>query len=183
MVVAYGNPGDSEVLRAAQVFGEDFYTHVDIIKKISPYAASNYLIKGGGYNRYLFRMSRGNKLYEKELFDRLDQVRTLFCGMQRTEDFLSTYDLPTDGGEHPESRVGLYTFHGSKGLEFDHVFIIAANEGKCEDIEEERRMFYVAVTRARQGLTVISTGKRNGKKQFPSRFIGEMQDTTKDLAK
>ena len=85
-----------------------------------------------------------------------------------------------DENSCPDSRVGLYTFHGSKGLEFDHVFIPDVNEGIVpsakageEGIEEERRMFYVAMTRAKKSLTLITVDHRNGKKMYPSRFIAE----------
>ncbi len=92
---------------------------------------------------------------------------------------------PTEKEGCTDSRVGLYTFHGSKGLEFDHVMILDVNEGimpspkaEGDSLEEERRMFYVAITRAKSSLTLITVDRRNGKKMFPSRFIAEMQEET-----
>ena len=72
--------------------------------------------------------------------------------------------------------------HGSKGLEFDTVYIMAANEGavpykkaKTEDeIEEERRLFYVAMTRAKQTLVISYAKEKNGKTAEPSRFVNEL---------
>ncbi|MCR4797695.1 MAG: ATP-dependent helicase [Lachnospiraceae bacterium] len=82
--------------------------------------------------------------------------------------------------EHVEFE-DLYTFHGAKGLEFDDVICIHVNErmvpslGKGSDLEEERRMFYVAVTRAKHNLYVCCLKKKDGKLCHPSRFINEMQ--------
>ena len=70
----------------------------------------------------------------------------------------------------------------TKGLEFDLVFIIGANETITpykkaetkEEVEEERRMFYVAMTRARKKLIISYTKERNGKSMAQSRFVGEL---------
>lgn len=78
--------------------------------------------------------------------------------------------------------VLLSTMHGAKGLEFDTVIIIGSNEGICpwesadceELLEEERRVFYVAMTRAKRNLYIIyDKGRRFGGK--PSRFLREME--------
>ena len=73
------------------------------------------------------------------------------------------------------------TMHSSKGLEFDTVFIIDANEGVCphrkavldSDIEEERRMFYVAMTRAKSRLYIYSANEKYNKNLEVSRFLIE----------
>lgn len=78
--------------------------------------------------------------------------------------------------------VRLLTMHGAKGLEFSHVFILGVNEGNipngravsAEAIEEERRLLYVAVTRAKKSVTLSVTKERNGKTARPSRFLKEM---------
>ena len=64
----------------------------------------------------------------------------------------------------------------AKGLEFDTVFVIEANEGSCpykkatadEEIEEERRLFYVAMTRAKRKLVISYVKEKNGKDLLPS---------------
>ena len=74
------------------------------------------------------------------------------------------------------------TMHRSKGLEYDTVFIIDANEGIMPhnkaavpaDLEEERRMFYVAMTRAKRKLYIYYSKERYNKKLEPSRFIHEL---------
>ena len=162
-------------LRACQAFGSDYGRHVSVIGRLSPYAAANYLCRGGGYDKYLMRMASGNKLYENELMSRREQVLQHFVRFRSARDFLESMEIKPDGGDHPDSRVGLYTFHGSKGLEFDHVYIVGATEREYDDLEEERRMFYVAVTRAKSHLTLITHSKSSGKKKYPSRFLAELQ--------
>ena len=78
------------------------------------------------------------------------------------------------------SSVSLITFHASKGLEFDAVYIISANEGITplksagnDEIEEERRLFYVALTRAKKYVHISDIFTLYNKKQNMSRFVRE----------
>ena len=93
---------------------------------------------------------------------------------------------------HKEDGVLLATMHRSKGLEWDHVFIIDCCSGtvpyECKndvcDVEEERRLFYVACTRARETLHIMNYGTRKGQKDtetkvLPSKFIKEMRSPAK----
>ena len=81
-----------------------------------------------------------------------------------------------------DEGIHLITMHGAKGLEFDTVFIIEANEGVTpykkakivDEIEEERRLFYVAMTRAKKQLTISYVKEKNGKAIDPSRFVNEL---------
>jgi len=86
-----------------------------------------------------------------------------------------------------EKSVSISTIHASKGLEFDYVFIIGLEEGKfplsramddLNEMEEERRLMYVAVTRAKKKLYLTRAKSRfmygSRERQAPSRFIGEM---------
>ena len=80
------------------------------------------------------------------------------------------------------NAVSLLTIHAAKGLEFEHVFLIAAEEGVLPrltgsqetDMDEERRLFYVAVTRAKTELTILHAQFRNGKSAQNSRFVEAM---------
>ena len=80
-----------------------------------------------------------------------------------------------------EEWLHLHTYHGAKGLEFDEVYLIHVNEGLTpsyspeDDVEEERRMFYVAITRAKNRLYICCIKNRGGKICHPSRFIHELQ--------
>ena len=83
--------------------------------------------------------------------------------------------------------VTLSTMHRAKGLEWENVIILDANEDITpyykaeneEEIEEERRMFYVAATRAKTNLTIYSIEKRNKTEMTVSRFVKEMLYETK----
>ena len=74
------------------------------------------------------------------------------------------------------------TMHGAKGLEFKVVYIPDACEGVTPhkkaalkaDVEEERRMFYVAMTRAKERLVISYVKEKNGKDADPSRFVEEL---------
>jgi DNA helicase-2/ATP-dependent DNA helicase PcrA len=94
-----------------------------------------------------------------------------------------------------EPRVSLMTVHAAKGLEFDHVFVAGLEAGlfphsrsldSAEDLEEERRLFYVALTRARQSLTLSHAQWRmfagSEAPQVPSQFLGELPDDCVDRA-
>ena len=181
--VSLGLGDESDEIRAKAVFSDNLRQNAKIVSKLSVYAGINYLCKGAGYDNYLHKKAGGNKLYEHELMSSLERVKLLFSSARTKEDFLLaakedevTYDCDKKG------RVGLFTFHGSKGLEFDEVIILDANEGitpslKAEGdmIEEERRMFYVALTRAKRGAEILTVERRNKKRVYPSRFIEEMQ--------
>lgn len=112
-------------------------------------------------------------------------------GVISLAEFLDEISLVSDVEEHKNQTdvVTLMTVHSAKGLEFDNVFIVGLEEGifphsMClysnDEVEEERRLCYVAVTRARKNLSLVNTKKRLlfGQDQFnpPSRFIGEISD-------
>jgi len=86
------------------------------------------------------------------------------------------------GGRGQEDALNLMTFHASKGLEFRRVYLIDLNEGLVphrraktkEEIEEERRVLYVAMTRAKEELYLLYTEKRGGRDIPPSRFLREL---------
>lgn len=112
-------------------------------------------------------------------------------GIVSLEDFLLEISLVSDIEEHKDKKdvVTLMTVHSAKGLEFKHVFIIGLEEGifphnsafgNKDELEEERRLCYVAVTRARESLTLINARSRlfygNINHNAASRFIGEIDD-------
>ena len=112
-------------------------------------------------------------------------------GVISLEEFLLEIALVSDIEEHKNSTdvVTLMTIHSAKGLEFDHVFLIGLEEGlfphnnsmdSPDEIEEERRLCYVAVTRAKKSLTLVNAKRRmlygNTNSNLPSRFIGEISD-------
>lgn len=110
-------------------------------------------------------------------------------GIISLEDFLTEISLVSDITEHQQNSdvITLMTVHSAKGLEFENVFLIGMEEGVFphsnsffddEAIEEERRLCYVAITRAKSHLWLVNAHKRllfgNDSYNQPSRFIGEI---------
>jgi uncharacterized protein (TIGR00375 family) len=119
-----------------------------------------------------------------ETIEHLIRLAALFGNTQSLLDNLSTgQGLP----DTPREGVRVMTIHASKGLEFDHVFVAGLEEGilpftlynEDPDIEEERRLLYVAMTRARCGLWLSCSASRNFRgrvlKNPPSRFLSELE--------
>lgn len=121
-------------------------------------------------------------------------------GSATLEDFLDEISLVSDMSEHQDgtNRVSLMTVHSVKGLEFDYVFIVgmeegifphynAINDGSSSAIEEERRLCYVAITRAKKKLYILSAESRmlfgNTNRNKPSRFIDEIDEKYLDIEK
>jgi len=116
-------------------------------------------------------------------------------GIISLEEFLAEISLVSDVEEHKNNSdvITLMTVHSAKGLEFDYVFIIGLEEGifphnnslfEAEALEEERRLCYVAITRAKKSLYLINARKRTiyGMDSYnaPSRFIEEINEELLD---
>ena len=112
-------------------------------------------------------------------------------GIISLDEFLMEISLVSDIEEHKETSdvVTLMTVHSAKGLEFKHIFLIGMEEeifphrnslDYDDDLEEERRLCYVAITRAKNNLTLVNASKRRlyGDTTYnkPSRFINEIDD-------
>ncbi len=117
-------------------------------------------------------------------FDALMEEAKKFETMLEWDNYVEEYakELMTSMEESKRTGVHLSTFHSAKGLEWDNVIIISANEGitplKRKDVienpEEERRLFYVAVTRAKEELCILYSKEKNG--VVASRYIFELYD-------
>ena len=98
------------------------------------------------------------------------------------EEYTETLRLKERQKSMDQEGVRLMTLHAAKGLEFDAVWLIEAMEGQIpykkaktdKETEEERRLFYVGMTRAREQLTVCYAKTKNGKAAEPSRFVDEL---------
>lgn len=112
-------------------------------------------------------------------------------GIISLEDFLYEVSLVSDVEEYKnnDNALTLMTVHSAKGLEFDYVFIVGLEEGifphrnsseNFDEIEEERRLFYVAVTRAKKKLWLVNAKMRTiygmTNRSVVSRFINEISD-------
>jgi ATP-dependent DNA helicase Rep len=133
---------------------------------------------------------------------RIDNIETLYASIQNLinraeDDDDRTIDavirklvlldmLEQQQEEENTNKVNLMTLHAAKGLEFDYVYIMGLEEELlphknsiiAESIEEERRLMYVGITRARKELTLLHASQRRGGGQMrttsPSRFLDEL---------
>ena len=168
---------------------ERLWYDVKMLSKMSPYAAINYIRRGIGYDDYLKEYAEYRNINLEDLMDVVEELSATAKGYKSYEAWLMhieeyTANLKKNGKlqQSMEHAVTLATFHGAKGLEFDKVYLIDANEGIIpykkavldKDIEEERRLFYVGMTRAKNALRVCYVAALNDKTVSPSRFIQEV---------
>ena len=161
-------------------------THLRILKGLPPYAAINFIRKGMGYEEYLQEYALYRKIKPEELGEILDRLSESAKGMntlKEWEEYIEDYTrkLEEQAGKQKKEGVQILTLHGAKGLEFDRVYILNVNEGSipyrkavlAPAVEEERRLFYVGMTRARKFLTLCYVKKQYEKEREPSRFLKE----------
>ena len=127
------------------------------------------------------RFGDDDKRYLKELIEKtFDQYHGTVSGFLQ---WAATRRVEDEVKDDDENTVKLMTVHTAKGLEFDHVYLVGCIEGKFpmtrkdSDIEEERRIFYVGQTRAKERLVMTCPQEiqyaKYSKKTEPSRFISE----------
>ncbi len=157
--------------------------------RLSPSGALHYIRHIIGYEGYLKEYAEYRGRNPEELSAVLDELAELAKGFSTLADWEAHIsrvreELAKQAREREQNKdsVSLSTMHSSKGLEYRIVFIIDANEGITphrqvifeEDMEEERRLFYVAMTRAKELLYIFSVKKLYGKKAEISRFVEEL---------
>nr|WP_288663977.1 ATP-dependent helicase [uncultured Dorea sp.] len=154
----------------------------------TPYAAIQYIRKRMGYDEFLKEYAAYRKIPSEDLFAVLEEIWQNSKGYGTIKEWFEHIEsygkmLKEQNKKNGEKEgVNLMTMHAAKGLEFDTVFVIEANEGSCpykkatadEEIEEERRLFYVAMTRAKRKLVISYVKEKNGKDLLPSRFVSEL---------
>lgn len=163
-----------------------------MLKKQAPYAAIQYIRKGIGYDEFLREYAAGRGISEEELLTVLEEIQQNSREYQTVEEWFAHVEnykemlekQKAKGGREAADRDGvtLMTMHGAKGLEYEVVFVIEGNEGITpykkaktkEALEEERRLFYVAMTRAKSKLIISYVKEKNGKDVSPSRFVEEL---------
>ena len=157
---------------------------VDVLSGLSPFAGLNYLLRGMGYEGYLRELAHKRGVsyeYYSGILEALLDLSKEFRDGTSFLAFLSSEEVEPVAQRNASCCVFLHTFHGAKGLEFDRVMILDANEGVTpskhveteEGLEEERRMFYVAMTRAKKELCISAVEKRQNELLYPSRFLKE----------
>lgn len=172
---------------------DQFDVDVRMMKNMAPYAAIQYIRKKIGYDDFLKEYAEKHQISWKQLMDvmaELEERSKNFKSYDEWEIHIAKYTQELEEqqakarkikGER-ENKVQLMTIHSAKGLEFEDVFVIHANEGeiphqkaeKKDEIEEERRLFYVALTRAKNNLCISYITQKNGNSIKPSRFVEEL---------
>lgn len=161
-----------------------------MIKQMAPYSAINYILQGVGYEEYLEEYADFRRMKLEELYEVKDEILLASKEYKNFEDWflhIENYGKElknqAEMNNKNENAIELTTMHSSKGLEYDIVYIIDAVEGVTphskavleDEIEEERRLFYVAVTRAKNELHTFYVKERFNKQADMSRFVKEMQ--------
>jgi len=163
---------------------------VRFFAKLSGQGALLYILKKMGYESYMKEHAKSKEDLE-EAKAQLALVQGLVKDTKSPIEALGKWEESHKIAESlqpaaQEEGVALLTLHSSKGLEFEQVFILDVVEGICpskkadsvEKLEEERRLFYVGMTRAKRKLWLIVTAQMAGdedKKYRPSRFLTELE--------
>lgn len=166
-----------------------------MLSTLKPYAAINFIRCGIGYDDYIreyadYRGIRADDMIN--ILDELQEEAKNHSDFDEWFDYIQQYgeELKEQAGksqamlngQEPEDAVVIMTMHGAKGLEYECVFIPDVNEGVTphnkavldSDMEEERRMFYVAMTRAKHYLHIYYVKERFNKEVDVSRFVEEI---------
>ena len=162
---------------------------IGMIKRMSPYAAINYICKSVGYDDYIKEYSEYRKINPQEFFNIIEELKESAKEIKTFTEWFSyieeyTKELNRQFKEKDKSVdcIEVLTMHSSKGLEYEVVILPDANDGITphskavldEDIEEERRLFYVACTRAKEYLHICSVSELYGKNSETSMFVHEL---------
>lgn len=172
---------------------DSFLFHIEMIRKLPPQAALSYIRKGAGYEEYLRLYAIENNIPMSGLLKQLEQLVQECSKFNTLEQWINSIDSAqnsegqnfgkkSSGEGGTNNRINIMTMHGSKGLEFKAVFIVDVNQGiiptskalRERDFEEERRLFYVAITRAIDYLNVYAVEERLGCPIEVSMFVEEM---------
>lgn len=159
-----------------------------MLASMGPYPAIQYIRHSIGYDDYLKEYAMGRGIRGEDLLEVLDELmdkshayKTWEAWFQAIEQYSETLKIRSRQRFTAAEGIRLLTMHGAKGLEYDVVYIPDANGGLIphkkaateSDKEEERRMFYVAMTRAKNDLRIYFSRERYGKASEMSPFVGE----------
>ena len=172
---------------------DSFLFHIEMIRKLPPQAALSYIRKGAGYEEHLRLYAIENNIPMSGLLKQLEQLVQECSKFNTLEQWINSIDSAqnsegqnfgkkSSGEGGTNNRINIMTMHGSKGLEFKAVFIVDANQGiiptskalRERDFEEERRLFYVAITRTIDYLNIYAVEERLGCPIEVSMFVEEM---------
>ncbi|MCC8100826.1 MAG: ATP-dependent helicase [Clostridiales bacterium] len=165
----------------------NFEADLKLLPNLKPYAAVNYIRYGMQYEKYLREYASARRLKAEELLEILDEIQQGAKPYESVSEWyahIEEYKAALEENRRKAQKNGaeaitIATLHASKGLEFPEVFLPDVNEGILPhhrasleaDFEEERRLFYVGMTRAKDRLHIFYTKERYGKKLEPSGFL------------
>ena len=169
---------------------EQLEADLRVISRLGPFAAMNYIRMGIGYEGYLQEYADYRRINADNLIEVLDELQDDARAFVDYDAWFAHMEAYTKELQQQKKQqelsgdcVSLSTLHSAKGLEYPIVHILDVNEELMPykkavldaDLQEERRMFYVGITRARESLYIHSVKKYNGREVDVSRFVGEMQ--------
>ena len=168
---------------------DDWFFWIDKMSEMTPYQFISCIRKNLEYDKYVKTYAETNKFDESQFVDVMDEIQDAAEAFSTFEEWNNYIEKELRDfrekmkEKKKEGSVALSTMHKAKGLEWKEVYIVDCNESitpyykaeMSEDIEEERRMFYVAVTRAKEILHICHIEKRNKAPMYVSRFVKEMQ--------
>ena len=174
---------------------DDFENELRALCTMSPYSALHYIRKGIGYDEFIESYAKERNGNAEDWLERLTEIQETARDCVSLPEWLAYVEsygkkleeIRKEQDCDSKAGVSLMTMHGSKGLEFEAVFIPTVNEGVCPyrkavqsgAIEEERRMLYVAMTRAKKHLHLSFVKERFHKEIGLSRFITEISPEIK----
>lgn len=177
----------------------DLEIDISYIKGLNPKNAISYIRTTLDYDRYILDYCSNRKIKTNGLIEILNELESSATNFKTIQDYLDHIEmvkseLADNKNNKDTDGVIFTTMHSAKGLEFKNVYIIGANEGtipheksydidddekKNDQIEEERRLMYVAITRAEENLCISSPINKYGKRVSKSRFIDDIKSPTK----
>ena len=166
---------------------ENLRIDLNQIRKRTPYDALKYIRKVIGYDEYLEEFAayrRTSAQVLQEIADEIMETAKDCADVRSFREQLERLSLQMKEQSRKKGQkrngVALMTMHGAKGLEFRAVFLpslvegIVPHEKGMDTVAEERRLFYVAMTRASEKLCLSAILQRYEKERKPSRFLAEM---------
>ncbi len=170
---------------------EELEFHLKAIKRRNPFDAFKYIREIVDYNEYIKQYAEFRKVGYKGLFEVADELKESAKNYKTHEEFLThiqdfTAELKNQQiikKQNISDAITLTTMHSAKGLEFDAVFISSVVSGviphekskSLDEIEEERRLFYVSITRAKKLLYISTIDSRYEDKVVKSQFLQELK--------
>lgn len=174
----------------------DLEIDISYLKTMEPKNAISFIRTTLDYDKYILDYCMNRKIKPNGLIEILNEIESSSSNFKTIGEYLSHIEkvkeeLQENQKNKEVNEVIFTTMHSAKGLEFDNVYIIGTNEGtipheksydiededkKNEQIEEERRLMYVAITRAKNRLCISCPQNKYGKKVSISRFINEIEE-------